>query len=376
MKKKGFVIFLTRNLNPQSENENGMNQFETEDERKIVSDIEPSAERPTFVPSRGSRVGGQHKDKKQRITEALSDLQLVFAGMAMMNGGIGEQNIPILTQTTGSLARACSIFLRKVLLGDGGNREARLLDDSVLESLEMHLQPLRKIPTKERRSIETGFRMEGAFMSATKLDEVTKEPKERYIATAREQGLSIVVEWPLLGMADLVEGPAGKLLWEVNPDQLFETTSERAMGCNEWLGQQAVLFDGLGITLEKLIRTLVNLEGAHSINVGRLFVVEGETPSSASKEPHVHILKIITLCGIGYAELVIIETAMYLCERLLEEPSIEKPIGEFNIAYPVFELPREQVMSTRPSWLGFRGDTIISFAPTPGIVTHTIRSPG
>ena len=35
-----------------------------------------------FVPTRGSRLVVQHKDKKKRIAEALTDLQLVLAGIA------------------------------------------------------------------------------------------------------------------------------------------------------------------------------------------------------------------------------------------------------------------------------------------------------
>ena len=32
-----------------------------------------------FVPTQGTPITGQHKDKKQRITEVLSDLQMVLA---------------------------------------------------------------------------------------------------------------------------------------------------------------------------------------------------------------------------------------------------------------------------------------------------------
>ncbi len=290
-----------------------------------MSDIKQGEEHPRLLPSWGSRVQVQHKDKKQRITEALNDLQLAFAGMA--SGGDGLQNTSQIIQTTGSLARACSVCLRKTVLGEARNREARLLDKSVLESLDMYLQPLRKIPREERRSIETGFRMEGVTMEITRLDEETNEPKERYTASGGVQGLSIVVEWPLVGMADWTGTPTEKQPWKVHPDQLFDTNSEKAMGCNEWLGQQVVLFDRKGITLGKLIRTVVNFEGAHSVNVGRLSVMEDEAPSRAAKEPHVHILRNISFGGIGYAELVTIETAMYLCKKLLKEPSRACPVN-------------------------------------------------
>lgn len=276
---------------------------------------------------------------------------------------------------TASLARMCSVFLRKLVLGEGGNRKARLLDDSVIGSLEMGLQPLRRIPKLGRRTVETGFRIEQVTMEATRLDDSTGEPAERYVAAGGLQGLSIVVDWPLLGVADWVEAPSEDHRWKISADQLVDTTSERVMCCDDWLGQQVVLFDGKGISLEKLVRTVANLEGAHAVNVGRLFVVEGETSSSAIKEPHVHILRNIALFGIGYAELVVIEAALYLCDRLLEEPSIEPPSGGFYLVTPEFECLPEEALSTQPPWLRYRGDTIISFAANPGIVRHRVRAP-
>lgn len=149
-------------------------------EQSDISENDSSEEHPRFVRSSGSRVGGQHKDKKQRITDALSDLRLMLAGLA--SAGDGRQNASEMIQATGSLARACSVFLRKVVLGDGRDRGARLLDDSVLSSLEMRLQPLRKIPREVRRTVETGFRTERVALQITRLDDATEEPIERYMA--------------------------------------------------------------------------------------------------------------------------------------------------------------------------------------------------
>ena len=328
---------------------------------------------PRFVASRGTRVTGQHKDKKQRITDALNDLRLVLAGLA--NGGEGRWKESEIIQATGSLARACSVFLRKVVLGEGRNRGYRLLDDNVLESLEMRLQPLRKIPREGRSTVETGFRTEGIAMEVEKLDEATGEPVKRYMAVGGIHGLSIVVEWPLMGMADWVAPPTETGRWQVSADQLFDTNSERGMRCDNWLGQQVVLFDGRGITLEKLIRTVANFEGAHAVNVGRLSAVEGENLSNAMKETQVHILRNIAFFGIGYAELVVIEAAQYLCRLLIEEPSIDTPSGGFYLVTPAFECPAEEALSKRPPWLQYRGGMMASFSPNPGIVRHAVRAP-
>ena len=338
-----------------------------------MSEHETGDGAPRFVATRGTRVMGQHKDKKQRITDALSDLRLVLAGLA--NGGEGQRIQNEITQVAGSLARASSVFLRKVVLGEGRNRGARLLDDDVIESLEMRLQPLRKIPGEGRRTVETGFRTERVAMELEKLDEATGEPVERHMAVGGSQGLSIVVEWPLMGMADWVAPPTETGRWQMSANQLFDTNSERGMRCDNWLAQQVVLFDGQGISLEKLIRTVANFEGAHAVNVGRLSAVEDEKPSNAMKDAQVHILRNIAFFGIGYAELVVIEAAQYLCRLLIEEPSIATPSGGFYLVTPAFECPAGEALSKRPPWLQYRGGMMVSFSPNPGIVRHTVRAP-
>ena len=327
-----------------------------------------------FVPSRGTRIGGQHKGKKERITEALSDLQLVIAGIASQ--GEGPYDGKGMAQSIAALARTCSVFLRKLVLGEPRKPEARLLDDVVLASLDMRLQPLRKIPKDRRWTVETGFRVAGVSVEATKLDETSRRPVERYRAVGGAQGLTILVEWPLPGMAEWIDAPSERRRWRVCPEQLFDTSSDRGMPCSEWLGQQVVMFDRKGITLQELIRTAANYDGAHAVNVGRMAVVEGESPSKAAKDPEIHILRNITFFGVGYAELVVVEAALYLFERLLDEASIARPRGEIYVVKPEFECPAEQAGSSRPPWLGFRGEMMVSFSTRPGIVDYTIRGVG
>ena len=69
---------------------------------------------------------------RSRGSPRRSDLRLVFAGMA--DGGEGRRNAGEMMQSTTSLARACAVFLRKVVLGEARNREARLLDGVKLQS--------------------------------------------------------------------------------------------------------------------------------------------------------------------------------------------------------------------------------------------------
>ena len=174
--------------------------------------------RPTFVSGTGSLIGGRHKDKKQRITEALSDLQLVIGGFG--TPATGQQERHDLPQVLGALARMCSVFLRKLVLGDHGVKTTRLLDDVVMESLELRLQPLRKIPRKSRRTIKTGLGVGGGFMELTKVDEPEPEPTYRFPVAPHD--LEFVIEWPLPGTADWTGAPSEKEPWLTPPT----TTSE------------------------------------------------------------------------------------------------------------------------------------------------------
>ena len=82
--------------------------------------------------------------------------------------------------------------------------------------------------------------------------------------------MKLSIEWPLLGAADWTGVPSEEAPWLVSADQLFQTSAGSGLSCDDWLGQQVVLFDRKRISLKEMIRTVVNFEGAHSIDVGRL----------------------------------------------------------------------------------------------------------
>ena len=327
-----------------------------------------------FVPTRGSRLVVKPRDKKTRIAEALTDLQLVTAGAA--SAGEGRRDANGMAEMIAAVARSSSVFLRKLVLGEPRNPKARLLDEGVLASLNMRLQPLRKIPTKGRRNLETGFTLDQALFIATRLDETTGEPLERYGAIGGPQGWMFHVEWPLPGMAGWTDVPADGHRWPISAGQLFDIDSDRDMQCDDWLAQQVVIFDGKGIALHELIRAVANYDGAHAIGVGRLAVVEGETPTEATKHPDLHLLKNITFFGIGYAHLVVVEAAMYLYERLVDEASIARPRGDILLVRPEFECSAEQAASSSPDWMRFRGGATVSFSSRPGVMRHTVRAVG
>lgn len=242
----------------------------------------------------------------------------------------------------------------------------------MLESLQLRLQPLRKIPPGQRRTICTGFGVGGGFMELTKLDEPRPGPAPMY----RFPVAPHAVEWPLPGAADWTGVPSDGDPWLLTAGQLFETDSKRMLGCDEWLGQQVVLFDGRPISLKDVFRTVVTYEGAHAINVARLAEIDGHKPFKPATEPALHLLNNITLFGIRPAHVIVIESALYLYERLLDEPSIQRPQGGIYMLTPGFSCAADQAGSSRPNWLRFDGTMIMSFSSKPRLTRHTMRPVG
>ena len=337
------------------------------------SDRELSEERGVrFVPAKGSVIGGIAKDKTARITDAMADLKLGIDGLASQLHGVSDGNQ--WAHALGPFARTCSVFLRKNVLGDYGKRETRLLDDRVLESIGLRFDRLRKIPHDRRREIEVGFGLAAALLEATKLDDQTLEPQATYRFRAGPQEVKLSIEWPLPGAADWTRVPSEEAPWPVSADQLFQMSAGTDLSCDEWLAQQVVLFDGKGISLKEMIQTVATFEGAHSINVGRLATVEGEEASQAAKDPAPHILNAVTVCGIRYAHLIVIECALYLYEKLLDERSIDRPRGDIYVLKLGVGCSPEQVESPRPDWVKFQGGMMISFSGAPRVFRYKIRA--
>ena len=326
----------------------------------------------TFVPSSGSAVGGMMKEKTARITDAMTDLQLGIDGLRTQLPGANDGKR--WTRVFAAFGRTCSLFLRKTVLGDSDKRGTRLLDDRVLDSTGLRFDRLRRIPRDKRRWIEVGFGLTGGGLEITKLDDHTHEPEATYRFRAGSQSVEFAIEWPLPGAADWTGVPCENSPWLVSPDQLFRTADDPGLSCDEWLGQQVVLFDGKGISLKEMIRTVVNFEGAHSINVGRLATVEGEKPSRAAANPAPHMLNAITFFGIRYADLIVIECALYLYGKLLKEDSIERPGGEIYLLKPAVACSPDQAESPRPDWVKYQGGMMISFSDAPRVIRHEIKA--
>lgn len=175
------------------------------------------------------------------------DLQLGIDGLRSRMTDVGRDGRWVCSLE--SFARTCSVFLRKTVLGDRGLRETRLLDDSILELVEFQFARLRSISQDQRREFEIGHAITDGMLQVTKLDDHTLEPEATFCFPAGPQELKLTIEWPLPGVADWTGVPSEDAPWTVSPNQLFQTDSGPALRCDDWLGQQVVLFDGNGISL-------------------------------------------------------------------------------------------------------------------------------
>lgn len=216
--------------------------------------VDPQVE---FVRTKGSPITGRHKEKRERITEALCDLQLAIDGLRIRLSQ--SDDMSQLQQSCAALARACSIFLRKMVIGDRNRREMRLLDDEVLRSLDFGFDGLLKISPNRRRTLRI-YRSFSGIVQMTKLDESSLVPEAVYRFPVAPHELKISIEWPLPGTFGWTETPTEKKPWEVSAEELFDTGSTRTLTCDEWLGQQLVMFDNRGISLKDVISTVVTYD--------------------------------------------------------------------------------------------------------------------
>ena len=327
----------------------------------------------TFVSASGSVIGGMSEDKSQRITGAMQDIKLSIDGLTtqLTEEAKGDR----WTAAVAAFARVCSVFLRKTVLGDFGRHETRLLDDRLLNELGLRFHRLRKIPQHNRQPIQVGFGINSGNLAVTKLNDETLDPERTDVARAGSQSLQLAIEWPLPGAADWLGAPDDECPCLVAPEQLFRMDREPDMSCVEWLDQQVVLFDRRGISLREIIQTVVNFEGAHSINTGRLATMEGEKPSKSAKKPAPHILNAVTLFGIRYGHLIVIESAMYLYKLLLSQDSIARPKGDIYSAKLGVKCTEDQAESTQPSWIRFQGTMMLSFSSARTVIRHEIAAP-
>lgn len=320
-----------------------------------------------FVKSTGSLLTGRHRDKAERISETMSDLQLAIQGCSaqlMQSDQPGQFG-----QSVAAFARACSIFLRKMVTD-----EDRLLDDYICQSVQISFDRIKKI-AEYRQHLDITLYINGGHMQLTKLDDNTLLPQHVYSVPIGPQRLDITIEWPLPGLANWTFQPTIEEPWQIRAEALFDTRSEPKLNCDNWLGQQLVMFDTKGVALKEVIKTTTNTEGAHSTNVSRLMRTENEPESKAVKNPEVQILSNIRVCGVKYNHIIVIETALYLYERLFQTELIGRPKG--GVDMPIFCLVPESssdVFSSHRDWIKFDGGMILSLGGEGRSISHRVRA--
>ena len=262
------------------------------------------------------------------------------------------------------------------MIGDRNGPATRLLDDSVVRAFSVGFAKLRKIPA-QRRILEVGMSMAGGMVSVRKLNEATGSPEGTVSLPMPAQRLSIAIEWPLPGTASWTETPTGDRPWTIAPGELFQLEGKEELDCSGWLGQQLVMFDQRGITLKDVIRTVATYEGAHSINVSRLLQEEGKPAKGPFLHPERHILDNVTVFGMKYTHIVVIECALYLYEMLADGGHIER-LGdeEWRLRPSFVTLEEDGFFSAKQGWLGFSGGLILAMGTAERSITHRIRAVG
>ncbi len=150
------------------------------------------------------------------------------------------------------------------------------------------------------------------------------------------------------------------------------------LDCSRWLGQQLVMFDNRGITLKDVIRTVVTFQGAHSINVSRLMQAESEEPKGPFQHPERHILDNVTVFGMKYTHIVVVECALYLYEMLVEGGHVERMDDDekWRLRLSFGTVEENGFFSSSQKWLRFAGGLILSIGGGDRTVAHRIRAVG
>ena len=159
-------------------------------------------------------------------------------------------------------------------------------------------------------------------------------------------------------------------------EELFELSSNSKLKCDNWLGQQLVLFDDRGITLKDVIRVTVNSEGAHSPPISHLSKKKGEKDKARSRmvrDSEIYILSRIKICGVRYSHAIVIETALYLFIELARSISFEKPEDGWQV--PSFCFTPKAVFSPDQKWLKFEGGLTLALGGASQAISHRIRAP-
>ncbi len=321
-----------------------------------------------FVDMVGSPVTIGGLDEIRGIREAVNDLRIAIDGFFVQPSELHRESIPF-------LARQCSVFLRKMALGDRWS--PRLLSVETSQKMGLEFDRVR-IPTMLRRAIlsSASTNMTEGLLTITKLNDETGEPEARTELPIGSQRLTFDVQWPLPGMAEWVEQPTPESPWRLAPDGLFDGGTTLGHDCDRWLAQQLVRIDNRSVSLGEVIRMVVNTEGAHAPPLDRLMIPKEGGDESREKiveSYKLHILGRITVFGIRYDHLITTLTGLHLYWVLTRSEFSEQLGGPGSI--PVVGVGADDVFPNDGGWLSFDGGLVPALRPEGQTVVHTIRVP-
>ena len=317
----------------------------------------------------GIRISARLNDKPQVIRDAMVDLKTVIDGCMAQTPS---------RDVFDTLARQCSIFLRKMALGDG--RNPPLLDPETCKAAGLVFHKLRAVRGKRQIQTVVQTQIASSNMRLTLTDPGTGELLgDMSLQSVDPWTFRIDTDWPLPGIVDWVGLPTRETPWSINLEGLFDLRTSLGQDCSRWLGQLLVLFDNQTVTLGNVIRAVVNAEGAHApLEVSLMRPVDGivrDTPDT-TRNPGAYILLCVVTCGITYAHVVTIETGLYLYLVLAQSGIVDQfkdvdSIPEFRLTAPDAEYP----LGLMP--IRFEGGIALPIRVRPGgqEESHMIRVP-
>ena len=216
----------------------------------------------------------------------------------------------------------------------------------------------------------------GGLVTLTRLDDNTRLPQESYKVPIGAQAYTISIEWPLPGTTSWTYQPTLQQPWQLRAEELLHSQSIKQLDCDNWLAQQLVVIDNKGVALKAILSAAANTEGAHSVNVQHFMQVENSDEPKPARNMEVHLLSNITIFGIQYNHIIVIESALYLYQILSHNRFISPTMDSVDI--PVFNLfldGADDVFSSYNNWLAFVGFYTLALGGGGKTVSHVVKAP-
>ena len=353
------------------ENIEGSVDIQTRGKGRFMTSPEDKINQQAFkwTAMEGIGVMARDRDRPDVIRDAMIDLKTVI------DGCLAQAPSRDMFDT---LARQCSIFLRKMALGD--ERNPPLLDAETCKAAGLVFHKLRAVRGERQIQVVVQNKIVSSKMRATLTDPETGELLgDMALQSDDPWEFRIDTEWPLPGIVDWVGLPTQETPWSISPKGLFDLRTGLDHDCSRWLGQQMVMFDNRAVALGNVIRAVVNAEGAHAPLVVPLMRPEDSgtraTPDTI-KNPGAYILLCVVTCGITYAHVIAIESGLYLYLLLAQSGLVEPfkdadSVPEFLLTAPEAGSPPGQIP------LRFEGSILLPSRIRPGgqEISHLIRAP-